>query len=82
MAALGPWMTVPETVKYLGLPSDKALYQAVRRGQIPAHRLGKRLRFSAVELDRVLEENLTLTIPGRNATSYARRPLADAGKEA
>ena len=81
MAGLGPWMNVPETVQYLGLPSTKALYQAVRRGQIPAHRLGKRLRFSAVELDRVLEKNRTLTVQERSDNYEVRRPLADAGKE-
>jgi hypothetical protein len=36
------------------LPSRKALYQAVRRGLIPGHRLGRLLRFYRPELDRVL----------------------------
>jgi len=50
----GPWLSPPQAVRYLRLPSLKALYQAVRRGQIPVHRLGKRLRFNRVELDRTL----------------------------
>ena len=50
------WLGADEAARYLGLPSRKALYQAVRRGQIPAHRLGaRRMRFRRVELDRVLE---------------------------
>jgi excisionase family DNA binding protein len=49
------WLTADEAVAYLGLPSRKALYQAVRRGQLPVHRLGKRrMRFSRAELDRAL----------------------------
>ncbi len=49
------WLTTDEAVTYLGLPSRKALYQAVRRGQVPARRLGvRRMRFSRVELDRLL----------------------------
>jgi excisionase family DNA binding protein len=49
-----PWMSAEEAATHLGLPSRKALYQAVRRGQIPVHRFGKRLRFSRAELDRAL----------------------------
>lgn len=50
------WLDVGAAVRYLALPSRKALYQAVRRGQIPMHRLGKRrMRFRRAELDQVLE---------------------------
>lgn len=45
------WLTVEEAVSYLGLRSRMALYQAVRRGQIPVHHLGRRLRFRRSELD-------------------------------
>ena len=48
------WLTVDETVAYLALPSRMALYQAVRRGQVPAHRFGRRLRFRRSELDAAL----------------------------
>jgi len=49
------WLTTDQAVAYLGLPSRKALYQAVRRGQVPARRLGvRRMRFSRDELDRLL----------------------------
>jgi excisionase family DNA binding protein len=49
-----PWLTAEQAAAHLGLPSRKALYQAVRRGQIPVHRFGKRLRFNRAELDRAL----------------------------
>ena len=48
------WLTPEQAARFLGLPSVRALYQAVRRGQIPVHRLGRRLRFRREELDRVL----------------------------
>ena len=49
------WLSSDEAVKYLALSSRKALYQAVRRGDIPVHRLGKRrMRFHSAELDQVL----------------------------
>ena len=49
------WLSSHEAVRYLVLSSRKALYQAVRRGDIPVHRLGKRrLRFNRHELDQVL----------------------------
>jgi excisionase family DNA binding protein len=50
-----PWLSAPEATRYLRLPSVRALYQAVRRGWVPAHRFGPRqLRFHRLELDRVL----------------------------
>ncbi len=49
------WLTADEATAYLGLPTRKALYAAVARGQIPAHRLGRRrLRFRLDELDNLL----------------------------
>lgn len=48
------WLTVEDAVRYLGLRSRMALYQAVRRGQVPAHRFGRRLRFRRSELDEAL----------------------------
>lgn len=48
------WLTATEATSYLGMPSLKALYQAVRRGVVPAHRLGRLLRFHRPELDRAL----------------------------
>ena len=47
-----PWMTADEAAAYLGYRTRAALYQAVRRGIVPAHRLGaRRLRFHRGELD-------------------------------
>jgi excisionase family DNA binding protein len=51
----GEWLTADEAVKYLGFPSRKALYQAIRRAQVPVHRLGRRLRFHRPELDQILK---------------------------
>ncbi len=48
------WLTADEATAYLGFPSRKALYAAVERGQVPAHKLGRRLRFSRSELDALL----------------------------
>ncbi len=45
------WLTPDEATAYLKFPSRDALYQAVHRGQLPAHRLGRRLRFRRSELD-------------------------------
>ncbi len=49
------WMTAEEAAAYLGYRTRAALYQAVRRGIVPAHRLGaRRLRFRRAELDKEL----------------------------
>jgi excisionase family DNA binding protein len=51
----GPgWLTPKQAADYLALPSRKPLYQAVRSGLVPGHRLGRLLRFYRPELDRVL----------------------------
>lgn len=50
-----PWLTADEAVEYTRLPSRRALYQAVRRGRFPVHRLGRHLRFHRGELDKVLQ---------------------------
>ena len=50
-----PWMTPEEATAYLRLPTIKALYQAVRRGEVPCHRRAKRtMLFHREELDRAL----------------------------
>jgi excisionase family DNA binding protein len=52
---LSAWLTADAATVYLGFPSRKALYAAVERGQVPAHRLGRRrLRFRLEELDTLL----------------------------
>jgi len=56
------WMNADELAEYLSLPSRKAVYQAVRRGEIPAYRLGeKRLRFRRDEIDEMLGRGRMLT---------------------
>ncbi|MHB8876068.1 MAG: helix-turn-helix domain-containing protein, partial [Myxococcaceae bacterium] len=48
------WLTPEQAVRYLGLPSLKALYQAVRRGTVPVCRIGRALRFFRHNLDQAL----------------------------
>jgi excisionase family DNA binding protein len=48
------WLTAHEATAYLGFPTRKALYAAVERGQVPARKLGRRLRFNQDELDALL----------------------------
>ena len=51
-------MDAEEVVRYLKLPSRRAVYQGVRRGEIPAYRLGKRrLRFRRDELEKLLKKS-------------------------
>ena len=57
------WLTPEQAAGYLALPSRKALYQTVRRGLIPGHRLGRLLRFYRPELDRVLLARSTTSAP-------------------
>lgn len=49
------WLTSDEAAVYLRLRSVGALRVLVCRGQIPFRKLGRRLRFKKVELDRFLE---------------------------
>jgi excisionase family DNA binding protein len=53
--APGPWLTAEEAAEYLRLPSVRALYKRVERGQVPAHRWGRLFRFRRPELDALLE---------------------------
>ena len=52
----GTWLNADAATEYLGLPSRQALYQRVRRGQVPAYRFGRNLRFRQQELDAVLSD--------------------------
>jgi excisionase family DNA binding protein len=47
-------MNADQVAEYLALPSRKSVYEAARRGEIPAYRLGRRLRFRREELDATL----------------------------
>jgi excisionase family DNA binding protein len=53
-AAPGPWLTADEAAAYLRLPSRRALYKRVERGQVRAHRWGRQLRFHRRDLDALL----------------------------
>ncbi|MFO0585630.1 MAG: helix-turn-helix domain-containing protein, partial [Anaeromyxobacter sp.] len=39
------WLTAQELAQVYGFPSTRAVYLAVRRGTIPARRVGRLLRF-------------------------------------
>ncbi len=49
----GAWLTAREAARYLSM-NLKAFYTAVERRQVPASRLGRRLRFHRDGLDRLL----------------------------
>lgn len=51
------WLTANEAAQYLRLPSVGALRVLVCKRRIPFHKLGRRLRFKKVELDRLLESS-------------------------
>ena len=52
------WLDADEATTYLRLPTRKALYAAIARGTVPAHRLGRRVRFYRAELDALLRRTL------------------------
>lgn len=47
------WFDADETARHLGM-TRRGVYMAVRRGQVPVHRLGRRLRFDLAEVDAAL----------------------------
>jgi excisionase family DNA binding protein len=47
------WLTAAQAAAHLGM-GVRAFYSAVERGQVPAVRLGRRLRFSRTGLDHLL----------------------------
>ena len=49
------WLTASEAASYLRLPTRLALYKRVERGQVPAHRWGRQLRFRRGELDALID---------------------------
>jgi excisionase family DNA binding protein len=53
------WLTAAEAAAYLRLPTTRALYKRVERGQVPAHRWGRHFRFRRAELDALLEKPRT-----------------------
>jgi excisionase family DNA binding protein len=48
------WLTATQAARQLGM-SLKALYAAVERRQVPATRLGRRLRFNRAGLDKLMQ---------------------------
>jgi excisionase family DNA binding protein len=52
-SAAGEWLSARDAAEHLGM-NLKAFYSAVERGQVPASRIGRRLRFSRNGLDQLL----------------------------
>lgn len=48
------WLNAREAAEYLRLPTVRALYKRIERGQLPAHRFGRQLRFARREIDALL----------------------------
>lgn len=70
-----PWMTAQQAWQYIGLPSVKALYQAIRRGDIPHYRCGRRLRFKRAELDAWLERKPGWTLEDQQGIISTKTPV-------
>ena len=64
-------VTVEQAAQILGIGRNSA-YEAVRRGQIPAIRLGKRLVISRAALERLLSEGQSAVQPTGHADIPAR----------
>lgn len=61
-------MTVDETAIELGI-SRNAAYEAVKRGEIPSIRIGRRLLIPKAAFDRMLAEGFAPPPPHPNAAS-------------
>ncbi len=51
------WLTADEAAEYLRLPSVGMLRVLVCKREVPFHKLGRRLRFKKMDLDRLLESS-------------------------
>jgi excisionase family DNA binding protein len=63
------WLNADQATTYLVLPSSRALYQAVRRGEVPAYRWGRRFRFRRQDLDGLLLRGRVLTLSDERLSS-------------
>ena len=61
-------LTVPEAARLLGISRNLA-YEAVRRGEIPCIRIGRRFLVPRVALERLLNVHTEETHPGAQGTS-------------
>ena len=52
--AMTNWLTLEEAAKYLKM-GKSTLYDLARKGDIPAHKMGREWRFDAAELDEWLK---------------------------
>jgi len=54
-ACKGGWLNSKQAAARLAYPSIRALYQAMRRGNVPYYRHGKRVLFKPEELDSLIK---------------------------
>lgn len=70
-----PWLNSDEAVRYLRLPSRRALYQRMRRGTIRYYRDGRRILFRRDELDALPEPGIVLNVSDRASTVEVVTPV-------
>ncbi len=75
IAPESPWLTAEQAWRYIGLPSIRALYQAIRRGAVPHYRYGRRLRFHKEELDAMLSDKPGWTLEERREIISKKTPV-------
>lgn len=61
MPDMPEWLDADEATRWLRFPSRRALYQAVRRGHVPASRLGRHLRFHRPTITKLLLARSTVS---------------------
>jgi excisionase family DNA binding protein len=61
------WLTASEAAEYLRLPTTRALYKRVERGQLPAHRFGRQFRFRRRDLDALLGSSAVSAVAGKDS---------------
>jgi len=61
---MATWLTLEEAAKHLKI-GKSTIYRLAREGDLPAHRMGRRWRFDAEELDKWLKAGKLALLEGR-----------------
>lgn len=75
------WLTAQEVATRLRI-SPKTIYRWVAEGKVPAHRLGRTIRFRSTDIDNALQDVQHGDERARAALNSPRITLADARREA
>ena len=59
------WLTLEEAAQYLKM-GKSTLYDLARKGNIPAHKMGRAWRFDAEELDQWLKRESQTALQGKD----------------